>query len=121
MVTRQERQMLSRLCEFTGYTESRFARYEGSCEVFLIDDPSRKVDLSMYSKEIEGLLYLLETEGYMACNASGTESRLTPKGLHYEYVRWTEFKNFLLTSVFTPIAVSAITTIVTLWITTLLQ
>ena len=117
MITRQERQMLSKLCKLTNYTEARFTRFSGETEFFLLDDPSVKIDLSMYSNEIIGLLSLLEHEGYIISDAAGSESMLTPKGIHYEYVRWNEIRNFLFRSIFTPIAVSTITTLITLWLT----
>lgn len=117
MITRQERQMLSKLCKLTDYTEARFTHFSGETEFFLLDDPSVKIDLSTYSNEIIGLLSLLEHEGYIISDAAGSESMLTPKGIHYEYIRWTEFKVFLLKHILTPVIVSAITSAVTTLVT----
>ena len=46
---------------------------------------------------------------------------LTFEGTHYRQIRYTEVKDFLLKSVFVPIVVSAVTTLVTLWLKSLLQ
>lgn len=44
----------------------------------------------------------------------------TYKGLNYKEFKIEQLKSFLLRSVFTPVAVSAATTLITLWIKSLL-
>ena len=121
LLTPPAKTILKRLRELTGYTEETFTRYRDTPVFFLMSDPDKKADCSDYDGEILTVLSLLEAEGFIDFYDNGATARLTQKAIHREYAQWAEIKEFLFRSIFTPIAVSAITTIVTLWITTLLQ
>ena len=119
MLTIPARKTLKAFLELTDYSEDVFCFWDGTCRFFFEGDEANGVDLSVYEKEIDGILYLLEAEGYI--RMSSGEIQLTQKAIHKEYVEWEEFKRFLCESIFVPIAVSAITTLVTLWLTELWQ
>ncbi len=121
MLTPSAKAILKRLRELTGHTEAAFTRYQNTPVFFLMSDQSAKTDCSDYDGEILTVLELLEAEGYIVFYDNGITARLTQKAIHREYVLWAEVKEFLFRSILTPIAVSAVTTLVTLWITTLLQ
>jgi hypothetical protein len=117
MLTRQAKAVLKQFQKLTNYSESSFTRYIGEFNFFLLEDPSQCVDLSKYSNEIVGIIELLESDGYLICDSNGSESRLTPAGIHREYLEWVKIRLFLLRSILVPIIVSAVTTLLTLWLT----
>ncbi len=64
----------------------------------------------------------LSNEGYLEIakmNGSNFGVILTEKALHPYEFSWVHIKSFLLNSIITPISVSIITTLLTLWIKTL--
>lgn len=73
------------------------------------------VDLPEYAGELNAILnYMLEI-GYIKSERFGFS--LTYKGLHPYKVSWEQIKRFLLVSVFVPISVSLVTSLLTLWLT----
>lgn len=114
MLTIPAKRTLKAFKKLTGFTNRPFTFYDGTCVFFIYPHEDQGVDLSIYSGEMDSILDLLEGEGYL--EYSHTELRLTQKGIHDEYIKWSEFRKWLCESVFTPIAVSAVTTLVTIWL-----
>lgn len=77
------------------------------------------IQIKKYSNEASSAFDYLCENGYLKKTQFGYT--LTQKGLHPNRMIWEEIRNFLIKSVIIPIVVSSITTLVTLWITSLLQ
>lgn len=70
-------------------------------------------------KIINSVLWNLSDLEYLTCrNIDGTVEAiyLTYKGKNYKELIWLNIKNFIFKSIFTPILVAILTTLVTLWI-----
>ncbi len=114
MLTIPAKKTLKAIQKLTGYSSDYFTHYEGTCSFFIYPDEQHCADLTIYEKEMDTILDLLEAEGYIEVGSG--EMRLTQKGIHNEYVEWAEFRKWLCESIFTPIAVSAVTTLITIWL-----
>lgn len=78
------------------------------------------INCSKYRGELKAIIQCLVDDGYLEEPYAYT-FQLTHKGLHYKEYQFEEIKLFLLRSILTPIVVSMATTLLTLWITWLIQ
>lgn len=78
------------------------------------------LDVSKYNGELDAIIQRLKDDGFLESPYSGT-FRLTHKGLHYKEYQFESIKDFALNSILVPIVVSAITTLLTLWLQALLS
>lgn len=94
--------------------------YADSETVLLCLETGASYDYARYASEIDGIIDMLEDEKCISIDRSGFVPvyQLTELGMHPHQIRLIEIKNFIVTSIFVPVAVSAITTIITLWLTT---
>lgn len=115
MLTKPAKEVLEKLNEFTRYSEAKFANLDNRHIFTLLKDKSRSVDLKEYSGELTGILEMLEDEGYLVCESY--YFRLTQKGIHHSYLEWQTVKEFLFRSIFTPIVVAFLTSMITWWLT----
>lgn len=81
---------------------------------------SRTYDYSEHKHEISSILDQLEKTGYLKYTYAPNSFVLTQKGLHPYAFRWEEFKEFLFKSIAVPIVVAFFTTLITLWLQSLL-
>ena len=84
------------------------------------DDTDKTFDYSKYQGEIHTLIKALVTSGYLQYDINEFHFALTHRGLHPYQYQWETIKHFLLTSIFVPIVVSVITTLLTLLVQWLL-
>ena len=73
--------------------------------------------------KLESILDYLEDNDYLTYRTADDEIydvELTYKGLEYKSFKLVEFKAFLFKSILVPIIVSALTTIITMWLQRLL-
>lgn len=78
------------------------------------DDFSQFYDYTPYQKEIFGIIRQLAEDGYLQYDFNEYHFSITQLGLHPYQFKWESIKSFLFTSVFIPVVVSIITTILTL-------
>ena len=72
--------------------------------------------------QIHAVIDQLALDGYIRYSDLGKDYFfLTYKGVHPYKVEWQRIKNFLFTSIFIPIVVSFATTVLTLFVQSLLQ
>lgn len=95
------------------------------CKLKKVDFKYQNIDafcaiLPKLSKhDVEQTLWYLHSQGYIHCQpGDGTIYALEPTyaGEHFQEFDWAETKSFVLRSIVTPIAVSAVTTLLTLFI-----
>lgn len=117
------RDVLSHLRSLAKNTETLMNFSYNSNEICCFTDNGELVsyDYSFYKHEICGILDCLVEDGYLSYADSHNGFYLTQRGLHPYKIGWKRFKNFLLRSIIVPIVVSALTTLVTLWLKRLLQ
>lgn len=73
----------------------------------------------IYDEDLRGCIRLLEDEGYIVIvEETNAYIRVTPthKGRHFDEYERSEYKEFFMKSIFTPILVALITTLITLWL-----
>lgn len=94
--------------------------YADSETVLLCLETGASYDYARYAGEIDGIIDMLEDEKCISVDRSGTVPvyQLTELGMHPYQLRLIEIRDFIINSILVPIAVSAITTLVTLWLTT---
>lgn len=79
------------------------------------DDYSQTFDYATYQREIHSLIHQLILDGYLLpYDRSEERFTITSKGLHPYRTTWDELKIFLFKSVFIPIVVSLVTTLITM-------
>ena len=79
-------------------------------------------DYSDQAHQIHAVIDQLALDGYIRYSDLGKDYFfLTYKGVHPYKVEWQRIKNFLFTSIFIPIVVSFATTVLTLFVQSLLQ
>ena len=78
--------------------------------------PSISQKISKASEQLQPMLRHLELNGLVAIEGDCYFS-LTYSGYHYVQMLLSSIGRFLLTSVAVPIAVSVLTTLITLWVT----
>ena len=68
---------------------------------------------------VDSALYHLQEVGLLTCHPAGgtiCQIDVSYEAQNYAEFQWMAFKSFLLKSIFTPIVVAAITTLITLWL-----
>lgn len=85
-----------------------------------LDDYSIKYDYAKYENEISSIVSQLGKDGYLEFTVNEYHFVLTQKGLHPYAFQWESIKEFLLKSVAIPVIVALITTLITLWLQSLL-
>lgn len=78
-----------------------------------------EVSLKRYRNSLTATLKYLENAGYIEHRTTFTE--VTSKGWHRGEEQFSAFCKFIGCSILTPIVVSVITTLITLWITAMLK
>lgn len=66
-------------------------------------------------KTIDSVLWYLESKGYVHCSNAENSIyliQLAYEGINYNEFNWIGLKSFLFTSIFTPIVVAFITTLI---------
>lgn len=116
-MTRQSRIVLNRLLK-TVHNEDTVIEISTKPNLFEIDlDPSNTVSFEPYGNEIVSLVQHLNDEGYVqVTDKEGTVFQITHKGFHHRQLAIRFIVEKILTSFITPIAVSFITTLITLYI-----
>lgn len=99
---------------------------EAICFLSAEDRKTSTLDIKMYmnnkihDEDLRGCIRVLEQEGYIkVLESTPAYLRVAPehKGFHYKEYKHSEMKEFFLKSVFTPIVVSVITSLITLYLT----
>lgn len=110
----ESRIILKRIQELSNHTGTRILAIKGC---LVNPETSQSIDCrNDFGSELEALISGLVRDGYLI-QLEEFKVALTDKGLHPYKFKWEAFKHFLLTSVAIPIAVSVITTLITLCIT----
>lgn len=113
------RKVLNSLRKLARNEKPEFIFLERTTHISLAFKCSVYYDYSQYCDEITGIIGALVDDGYLQYGSDQCSFMLTHKGLHPHLVQWEVIKHFLLVSVAVPIAVSVITTLLTLWLKTL--
>lgn len=95
------------------YGETRICSYIGT--------EKKYYDYSMYDGEFDTIIAELIKNGYLKHLSDSSSIALTYKGLHPYKIAWEDLKSFLVRSIAVPIVVSAITTVITFYITAALS
>lgn len=110
----ENRIILKRIQKLSNHTSARITAANG---MLLNHDTGERIDCrDNLGKELDALVDGLVRDGYLQ-KISYHKVQLTDKGLHPYKMQWESFKKFLLHSVAVPIAVSVVTTLITLYIT----
>ncbi len=101
------------------FLKSAISKYDGNMEKEITIMPS-EINLT-YSELNQLCMFLYNKNCIESPRLAYNESDhvcviLTHKGLHYFEFKWEEIKSFFFRSILTPIVVSAITTLITLWL-----
>lgn len=84
--------------------------------------PYQEVSLSQYASSLSSVLNYLQSEGMIQISGPFDEYiKVCHLGWHSWQRRLTRLGKFLASSIVIPIAVSAVTTLITLWITSLFK
>ena len=113
MLTHPAAYILRRIKRLTGSTETPFDWYDGDTE-FTLGERST-IGCTRYAGELHGIVDFLIRQGYLA--KDGEMYHLTHEGLHYRRIRFLEIRDFFYRSILTPIAVSFVTTVITICLT----
>ncbi len=120
MLTHVSKIVLKELKKLTKNTNSEIA-YLGETTCFcLFSDYDITYDYSKYQGEIISIISLLEKEGYVEYTCQKQRFRLTQKAIRYNEGQYLFVKSFFFSSILTPILVSFVTTLITLWLQGLL-
>lgn len=95
------------------YGETRICSYIGT--------EKKYYDYSRYDGEFDAIIAELIKGGYLELLNDHYSIALTYKGLHPYKIAWEDLKSFLVRSIAVPIVVSAITTVITFYITAALS
>lgn len=120
-MTRNCRNVLKNLRKLSNSSENVLSFASNGPYLYRLDSPSEVYDYSVYKKEIRGIIHQLVLDGYLQYSDDQYEFVITQLGLHPYQFRWESFKKFLFKSVFIPVVVSFLTTILTLVINSLLS
>ncbi len=121
-MTKQSKSLLKQLIKFSGKEENLIS-FLGDTTCFCLNyDTDHTMDYSDYSKQIHGIIQYLVDEGYLvyAYENNTYHFQLTHNGLNYQQIHWLKIRDFLIHSIFTPIIVSLVTTLLTLLVQWLL-
>ena len=108
------RKVLNELRKLSSSTESILAFLGDTYCICLYDDYTKTYDYTKYKDEITSIIKFLVSEGYLEYTINEFHFTLTQKGLHPYQFQWEIIKKFLLNSILVPIAVSLLTTLLTL-------
>lgn len=112
---KQCRYVLRGLRNLSTNTEDRFSFLDNSTCICLVKDYDQVFDYSRYQGEIHATIHQLILDGYlMPDDRNEYYFALTSKGLHPYRFQWEQIKLFLFRSVFVPIVVSVVTTLITM-------
>lgn len=117
----QSHSVLRHLRALSDGTSAQLSFVRGAPHIIRTDDHSRFYDYTKYRGEIASIISALVKDGYLAYTINMYHFCLTDRGLHPHQETYTNVKSFLIKSVLVPIVVSVVTTLLTLWITELLQ
>lgn len=118
MLTRECKSVLNELKKLTSNTETEFA-YLGNTTCFcLLEDMNKIYNYQRYQPEIFSIMLELKNDDYIISTRNEYHFQLTQKAIHPHQKTWNEVKSFLFRSILTPVIVSLITTLLTLYIKT---
>lgn len=120
-MTIQCRKVLNGLRKLSSNTEDILAFLGETNYICLDDDLDKTYDYTKYKGEIKGIVRQLVSDGYLKYGYNENYFTLTQNGIHPNQFQWESIRNFLFTSILVPIAVSLITTLLTLLVKALLQ
>lgn len=116
-MTIQEFKFLKLLNSVTSYSEAPFFYDSNDASIHLVDNTERLIPCHKLSSEINGLISSLEDKKYIehipTYGLDEENYRLTQKGLHRFQFSIETILKFLITSVFIPIVVAFVTTLIT--------
>lgn len=118
-MTRSCRDVLNHLRELSDNDFALLTFVSDAPCICLRDNLSKRYDYSKHEDEIGAIIQELARTKYLVCDDHCIQMRLTYKGLHPCAMTWEELKSFFFRSVAVPVVVSAITTLVTLWLQSL--
>lgn len=119
-MTKPCRTVLNELRKLSSHTESTFVLYAYPHYIFLANT-DKSFEYDKYKEEIFGIIEQLVSDGYLKYTINQNYFCLTHKGLHKYQFEWDSFKSFLFRSIFVPVLVSFITTLLTLLVQVLLK
>lgn len=112
---KQCRYVLRGLQKLSANTEDRLSFFGSTTCICLVKDYDQVFDYSRYKGEIHSIIHQLILDGYLIpCDVGEYNFTLTSKGLHPYRFQWEQIKLFLFRSVFVPIVVSVVTTLITM-------
>ena len=115
MLTLQSKTVLRGIKKMCGNEDPSFGFLPNGNHLCVHGRPETTYDYSQFRGEINAIFSNLIDEGYVR-ELGPNSFCLTFLALHYAQVRWHEVKQFLFRSILTPITVSIMTTLITLWL-----
>lgn len=119
-MTKPCRTVLNELRKLSSHTESTLVLYINPHYICL-ENTGKVFNYIKYKDEIFGIIEHLVSDGYLKYTINQNHFCLTHKGLHKYQFEWDAFKSFLFRSIFVPVLVSFITTLLTLLVQVLLK
>lgn len=114
---RESRIILKRIQKLSNHSDTRILTLNGR----LINPETNQTIVCWrdYGSELNAIVDGLVRDGYLV-QLEDFKVALTDKGLHPYKMKWEEIRHFLFTSVAVPVLISIATTLLTLWLKTLL-
>ncbi len=116
-MTKQCKYVLNHLKKISCNSDVLLSFVTNSPYICIFSDTSVFFDYSKYETEIDSIIQFLINNGYITQGFNQYNFRLTQKAIHPIQYNIERFKNFLIQSILVPIVVSAITSIITVYIT----
>lgn len=121
-MTRSCKDVLNHLRDISENTSTALSYVYGeTCICSYVGAEKKYYDYSRYDGEFDAIIAELIKGGYLERLSDHSSIELTYKGLHPYKIAWEDLKFFLVRSIAVPIVVSAITTVITFYITAALS
>ena len=121
-MTRSCKDVLNHLRDISENTSTALSYVYGeTCICSYVEAEKKYYDYSRYDGEFDEIIAELIKDGYLELLSDHYSIALTYKGLHPYKIAWEDLKSFLVRSIAVPIVVSAITTVITFYITAALS
>lgn len=120
-MTKECKYILSHLKKLSNNSDELLCFVNGTSHIYKFDDDSTFFDYSKYESEIDSIIRSRINDGYLVEGFNQYHFHLTQKALHPLQYNIEDLKKFLIHSIFVPIAVSAITALITVYITLWLE
>lgn len=117
-MTKQCKYVLNQIRILTNNTSCEFSYMHEKNYIYKVHAINDKLALNKYPGELSSIISSLLEDGYLTASRMGLQ--LTHKGLHPYRVSLEEIKRFLVKSILIPILISALASLLTMYLKGLL-